>query len=247
MEINGERPPSVFWLIYFLLTFCLIAGVFAFCVYVPCWLVGCVWSPARNFSGRLLRDAGHRILGIQPWLKAETQIPLDLKPGLTISNHRSHLDGFILISTIPGLRILARDSLFKIPIFGTMMVLTGQIKVKRGNVQDYMRVQEEIRTHLLKGERVHIFPEMTRCPEGLQGTQEFFLSPFHIAMQTRVLIYPIAIRETDRAWPKGKLGLRPGIPVTVKMLPPVDPKEFADAEGLRQAVRSRINEALLSS
>ena len=91
---------------------------------------------------------------------------------------------------------------------------------------------EKVREGIRAGDSVHVFPEMTRCPLGWQGTQKFHLAPFHIAFQEKAPVTPIVFRGTDAVWPKGKLAFSFRQPVSIQTLEPLDPCCFGSAEAL---------------
>jgi 1-acyl-sn-glycerol-3-phosphate acyltransferase len=163
---------------------------------------------------------------------------------LLVSNHRSHLDAFILLSKIRGIKIMARRSLFSLPGIGTIMSVSRQIPVEEQGMGSYLLAMETVRKRLRGGETVHVFPEMTRCPHGFVGTLDFSPMPFHIARQEGIPILPIVFKGTDSVWPRGEMGLKFRRPVVGNMLDQVDPKQFNSTLDLKIEVQRRIAEAL---
>ncbi len=216
----------------------------------------CPW--ALPTAERILRYFCELLMRVQPWIRAEIDFPSEFqrpsRPGergcLIVSNHRSHLDAFYLLSEVAGLRLLAKRTLFRVPFLGLVMWGTRQIPVKRGRLDDFARAIDTIRSGLERGERIHVFPEMTRCPAGTEGTQEFLSAPFHAALQAGARILPVVFSGTDQAWPKGG-GLHPGLKIRMKALPLVDPRTASNegeraltADALRSRVRDLITEEL---
>ena len=241
-------PCSSAWLIYFLISIAFLGSLMAFGICVPLYLLSRFLPNLEARADQIMCRGIHLLLRLQPWLRSEIALDLPMLPGrgyLLISNHRSHLDTFILLAHICGLRILAKKSLFAIPFLGVMMILSRQIPTARGRVDSFMQALQLIRVRLRLGERVHIFAEMSRCPAGFAGgTQNFSLAPFLIAHQENILIIPIVFRDTDLVWPKGVFGLSYRQPIQVRALEVIDPSQFASAELLKNAVQQRINEAL---
>jgi 1-acyl-sn-glycerol-3-phosphate acyltransferase len=245
-----ERIVSKAWLLYFLLTIAGIGLPLAWAISTPLYLLGYLWHPAVRAADRVMGHAIHLLMSVQPWLSAEIDISIPdarlRKTGyLLVSNHRSHLDSFLLLSRVPGIRILAKKSLFYVPFLGLMMRLTRQIPTERGKLGSFWTAIEVIRENLRRGEAVHVFPEMTRCPPGFVGTQDFLTAPFLTAIQEKVPVLPIAFKGTDAAWPKGYFGLWRAQPISAKKLEIIDPSQFTSAEALRDETRRRINEALI--
>jgi 1-acyl-sn-glycerol-3-phosphate acyltransferase len=185
---------------------------------------------------------------IQPWFAGTIAVSNRDLPAfggcLTVSNHRSHLDAFILLSHIQGVRILSRKSLFRIPFLGWMMRAMRQIPVESGNVESFVSAMDRVREWIEQGERVHVFPEMTRCPPGMRGTQEFIAAPFHAAIKAHAAVFPIVFLGTDDVWPKGSFSLSFRRKVEARLLDPILPGQFTSAAELRSEARRRIDEAL---
>jgi 1-acyl-sn-glycerol-3-phosphate acyltransferase len=236
------------WLFYFGVTIVVIGGVMAYTVVIPLYLAGYFLPPAAELADRLTRNGIRFLMSVQPWFCGE--IDLDLPHGgkgcLLVSNHRSHLDAFILLSRIQGVRILAKSSLFYIPFLGMMMRLTKQIPVERGNVQSFLRAIDLVGVRISQGEVAHVFPEMHRCEGGFEGTQNFSIAPFHMAKVGGFPVIPIVFQGTDDVWPKSSLSLRFRRQVRVRSLQPLNPKDFSSSEELLRETRRRIDQALLA-
>ncbi len=226
-------------LCYFLVSIGVVGGAFAYAAALPLWTLGRFWRPAWLAGGRTLRRGVQVLLAIQPWLVDKREISLPSRC-VTVSNHRSHLDMFLLLASIPSIRALAKSELFKVPGLGLIMRATRQIPVKRGDSESYWKAMDEAYDALLDGDPVHFFPEMTRCEPGFRGTREFHLAPFRVAVRAGVPVVPIAFVGTDEAWPKGLFGVRRK-KVRVQSLEPVLPDAFPTAEAMRGEARRRID------
>ena len=188
-------------------------------------------------------------LRMQPWYRPEycleelTKIKKRSSPQgiLLISNHRSHLDVFLFLSQVKGIQVLARESLFKVPVLNLMMKLTRQIPAQSGNLKSLARAAEIIRERLRSGESVLIFPEFTRCPAHFCGVQPFSLLPFQIAVQEKVAILPLVVTGTDEAWPRGTLRLkRSSRKQKIVALPAIEIHGTEDLQKLRDFVQHNI-------
>ena len=138
---------------------------------------------------------------------------------------------------------MAQAGLFRIPFLGLMMRVSRQIRVNR-RVDGFLHAMEEVKSKLRQGERVHVFPELTRCPRGYQGLQGFSAAPFLAAIQEDALVVPIAFAGTDGVWAKGEFGLNFRRPVTARTLSPLRAREYSSADELRAEVHRRIADAL---
>ena len=88
---------------------------------------------------------------------------------------------------------------------------------------------------MAQGDPVHIFPEMTRCPEGYQGTLPFQLLPFRMAHEAGIPIFPIVFVGTDKVWSKENFGIRYREPIYVRTLAEINPAQFANASAKRRS------------
>ncbi|MBC7692409.1 MAG: 1-acyl-sn-glycerol-3-phosphate acyltransferase [Methylotenera sp.] len=253
MEFTAKMMGR-FWLFYFISSIAILGSVFVYFLTAPLLLLGFRFPRVQRVGEQRMLYAVQLLLTCQPWLKLQSRVPAKWAqanprgaPGcLFISNHRSHLDVFLLISRIQGLRVFARSSLFNVPFLGAMMRLTRQIPADRGRLQSFVSGMDMVRKRLSEGERVHIFPELARCNPGLQGTRSFVLAPFHAAIQEQVPVVPIVISGTDSVWPRGLARIHFRRPIQVLTLKPILPGEFQSAEQLRDEVKRRIDEVLLT-
>jgi 1-acyl-sn-glycerol-3-phosphate acyltransferase len=224
------------WMSYFLVSIAVLGLFLAFGLCAPFYLLGRHWRPVTSVADQIMQKGIWLLLRLQPWLTLHGKLPADLKGKLLIANHRSHLDVFLFLAQVPGVRILAKDSLFKIPFLGTMMSLSRQIPVTRGNMNSYMASLETVKHYLSEKETVLIFPEMTRS---LSGLQEFRLAPFKMAKDAGASIVPIAISGSEKLWPSGRFKLNSGS-VTLTSLPEVKAAEFSKSEELSEYIHGRL-------
>jgi 1-acyl-sn-glycerol-3-phosphate acyltransferase len=161
---------------------------------------------------------------------------------LFISNHVSNLDP-PLITPLLGRRvaIIAKQELFKIPLFGRAMKKGSFVAVNRAARRSAVESVTNAVHVLQSGLGMLVFPEGTRSPDGKLLT--FKKGPFQLAKEAGVPVVPITVVGTYEAWPKGSWKLRAG-EVVVYFHPPVDPKDFATKEDLLAAVRATIESAL---
>ena len=183
VKANSPRPTAAeaLWLAYFILSVAVIGFIDAYVCAAPFYLLGYLWPAANKVGDRILRIGVRLLLSAQPWLNAEVELDFaahELKGCLLVSNHRSHLDAFLLLSRIQGLRLLAKRSLFSVPGLGWLMRLSGQIPAKSGDIRSFMDAMNKIRDRISRGETVHVFPELTRCPGGFKGLLAFSRAPF---------------------------------------------------------------------
>lgn len=125
-----------------------------------------------------------------------------IPPGgmLVCCNHQSHLDPVLVgLACREPMTYLARDTLF-VGWFAKLIVYLGAIPIQRDGLglAGVKRTLERLKI----GEKVLIFPEGTRSPDGQ-------LQPFKgglalLARRAKVPLLPMAIVGAYEAWPKGQ-------------------------------------------
>lgn len=223
-----------------------IGGFFVFLLNWPLLLLGRLNSWCWRVSG-IINHWGLTLLkGSQPWWRGDIDIKLpdEVKKGrqgcLFVCNHRSHLDVFILIQAVPGLRILTKHLIFLIPFLGLAAFLFRMIPIRRGRETSFWNAMNKIENGLLNHERVLVFPEMHRCSFGQTELGRFSLAPFQKAIIAQTPIIPIALWGTDYLWPKGIYGIARKGPLVVKSLPVINASEFTDAKKLADQVKDTL-------
>jgi 1-acyl-sn-glycerol-3-phosphate acyltransferase len=162
------------------------------------------------------------------------------------ANHQSIYDIPIVFSALPfQLRIVAKDSLRKIPFLGWHLQRTGHLLVDRsrpgaGVVKKMARLVGEHHSLI-------VFPEGTRSVDGTVA--RFKGGPFVLALEARVPVVPISISGSRHVMKKGRLMVCPGV-VTVTVHEPIETsgvtrhavRELADR--VRENVRGSVDEPI---
>src|SRR5262245_57838747 len=165
-------------------------------------------------------------------------------PYLFLSNHQSQFDILAVVLAIPlQFRILAKQELFYIPIFGWVLKLSGFVGIDRSNREKAIRSLERAAERLRNGRSLLIYAEGTRSPDG--RLLPFKKGGFVLAIQAGVPILPITIQGSREVLAKGSLRIRPGT-IQVRIGEPIDPSRYAldDKERLMQEVRTVMRQAL---
>lgn len=165
-------------------------------------------------------------------------------PVIVCSNHRSNYDPVLLgIALKRPLFFMAKDDLFKIPLFSSLIRKLGAFPVHRGK-GDSSAIQRGIDI-LKEGCVLAMFPEGHRLKTG-RDPQRFQSGAVRIAIQTHATIVPVAIVT------KGKVGMFRR--TVVKTGKPVPFEELGirenSLESIRSAsalIRSRVIELLESA
>lgn len=225
--------------------------LFIFILNLPVCIAARFSLRARILSGKITALGVKFLRAVQPWWRGSlsVSIPKELqnyeKGVLFVSNHRSHLDVFLLLELIPGIRILTKNLIFWVPGLGLAAVLMRMIYIKRGNSVSYWKAMEEIQNGLLLKDRILVFPEMTRSPFGNTKLARFTLGPFQKAIQTKSPIVPVVIWGSDYLWPKEEFAIAKKGPLIIEALPAIDVNQFPSAEKLSEKVRGLIQKRLL--
>ncbi len=159
-----------------------------------------------------------------------------------MANHRSLFDIPVLIATLPGqARFLAKESLFRIPVFGWALKAGGFIPIDR---RDRSRARDAFAAavdRLGAGASILLFPEETRARD--ETLLPFQRGGFLLALKSGLPIVPVGIRGTLQVQRRGSFLVRPG-PVRVEYGEPMPIDSFAVSrkKELIDRVRSRVAE-----
>jgi len=184
-----------------------------------------------------------KMAGIKLCINNIERIPQN-KSVIFIANHQSYFDIPILYATIPKeFRILAKKSLFLIPIFGWHLYLSGNIPIERKNplrASKGIRLAEEI---LKNNISILLFPEGTRSCDG--ELQSFKKGAFYLSKNARKEIIPIVISGTSKVLKKGSIKVKKS-PVSITFLPSIYQQEInsLSLEELASKVWHIINQCL---
>lgn len=147
-----------------------------------------------------------------------------------VANHRSYLDTAALFR-YAGRRIglVAKKELLKAPILGQGMGFVNVIAIDRSNSERARQSMEKARQVIEKGYSFGVFAEGTRAMPG--ELLPFKKGAFHLALQTKTDVVPVAIMNTD--WMMGKKTgvLFPGT-IRIKLLKPLPVANYQDDEGV---------------
>lgn len=168
------------------------------------------------------------------------------QPGgfIVAANHVTNLDpltfSHFLYDNGIAPRLLAKSSLFGVPVLGRTLRATGQIPVHRGTATAVQSLQSAIDA-LAQGECVAVFPEGTLTREPDLWPMQGKTGVARLALTTRVPVVPVAQWGAHLVLGRYSKVLRPfpRKPVTVVAGPPVDLSDLydrpQDAAVLREA------------
>ncbi|MGC2434225.1 MAG: lysophospholipid acyltransferase family protein [Desulfobaccales bacterium] len=155
------------------------------------------------------------------------------------ANHRSNFDIFTLIAILPGrLMFVAKQSLFRIPIFGQALIRMGSVPLDRSNFKQAVKSLDRAAARVKAGASMIIFPEGTRvaAPE----LSPFKKGVFIMAAKAGQPIAPVSISGTRFIQVPHSIRMQPG-PVRIVISPPINPKDYQRKEDLMAAVFQAID------
>jgi 1-acyl-sn-glycerol-3-phosphate acyltransferase len=162
-------------------------------------------------------DFGHRCARAWSWLILKTSRVRVAVTGLErldrsrsyvfAANHQSIYDIPIVFASLPyQLRIIAKESLGRIPFMGWHLRRAGHVLVDRSNPG--AGVVKKMAKLVADGHSLIVFPEGTRSVDGAVG--RFKGGSFVIALQSALPVVPITITGSRQVMTKGELTVRPG-------------------------------------
>jgi len=155
-----------------------------------------------------------------------------------LCNHQSFLDPMLMSFALRRpMNYMARDSLFRFPVFKQIIRSLNAFPVRRGKA-DVGALKEAMR-RLKSGGQVVIFPEGTRTHDGRIGP--FLPGAAVLCQRAAEWTVPVVIDGAFEAWPRTAPLPAPGS-VIVQYAPPIPraearkqaPEEFV--EGIRQQI-----------
>ena len=166
-------------------------------------------------------------------------------PMIFMGNHQSNFDIMALFQAAPRrFAWLAKEELFKVPVFGNSMKSAGYIPINRGDGRDALRSLDRAAQLISAGASVAIFPEGTRSTDG--QLLEFKRGGFILAAKAGVPIVPFSVSGSREVNPPDNfLFLRPG-GIRVRFGRPILPgASSAKGQGiLMEQVREAITAGL---
>lgn len=168
---------------------------------------------------------------------------------LYVANHQSFLDPVLVTNVLrrPG-NYMARDSLFRHPLFGRLIESLNAFPIRRGTA-DTAALKEAMR-RLKQGRCVVVFPEGTRTRDGRIGP--FLPGIAILAQRAADWTVPVVIDGAYEAWPRwralpgrGHIVVEYGTPVPKDLARRKSPEELVgdlrrELIGLQADVRRRV-------
>jgi 1-acyl-sn-glycerol-3-phosphate acyltransferase len=189
---------------------------------------------ARAWSWLILKTTGVRVqvVGLERVVQNQTYV--------FVSNHQSIYDIPVLFASLPfQLRIIAKESLGRVPFLGWHLRRAGHLLVDRTR-PDRAGILSQWRALVSDRLSLIVFPEGTRSQDGRVG--RFRAGSFMLALEAGLTVVPLAVSGSRHVMKKGRLMACPGdITLVVHEpipAPHVDAPKVADARALAERVRA---------
>jgi len=184
------------------------------------------------------------IMGLNPFWHFKISGLEHIDPRKTyviVANHQSIADIVIVYKTRMQFKWVAKESLFKIPVFGWCMSRTKHIRLARGEYSSVRDVYEQAAEWLQRGVSVLFFPEGTRSTTERINT--FKSGAFKLAIKEKKPILPICIKGSRDLIPRGSWIFKSNASCKLKVLPEIDTTAFSseDFDRLRDEAYVRIS------
>jgi len=169
----------------------------------------------------------------------------DGPPSFFVGNHLGALDIPVLFVALRGrVRFMAKDSLFKIPLFGWALSQYGFVRIDRAHprkaLRALQRMLQDLRRHPVS---FAVFPEGTRSHDG--NLLPFRRGTLKICRDSGLPIVPFSIKGTNSIYVRGRVCITPG-PVCITFGAPISADEAGSmsAQELVDRVRSEVKHQL---
>lgn len=152
-----------------------------------------------------------------------------------VSNHQSIYDIPILFASLPWqLRIVAKDSLGRVPFLGWHLRRGGHLLIDRKNPGP--DIVAKMKRLVNEAHSLIVFPEGTRSVDGAIG--RFKKGTFIVAIDAQLPVVPVSISGSRHVMLKGRLMVCPG-EVTLTVHPPIATVGMTRQDATRIAERVR--------
>lgn len=114
---------------------------------------------------------------------------------IVVSNHQSLIDMVVIIPFITPFFSFGKESFGRIPFFGRLMGLGGNLFLKSGDAAGLKITFDIAKSRIENGETLFLFPEGTR--QGGAALNDFKDGAFRLAVETGASLLPMAISGTS--------------------------------------------------
>ena len=166
------------------------------------------------------------------------------KTYVIVANHQSLADIVVIYKIHMRFKWVARESLLKVPLIGSLLKVGNHILFSRGSFSSVKEVYRKAAKQLKGGMSVLFFPEGTRSDT--DEMKEFQNGAFKLAIKEKMPILPISISGTREAIPKGGWIFKAKVFGKLEVMPAIDTSGFkmGDFARLRDLTREKLKSAI---
>lgn len=197
------------------------------------YIIGYRSDPFRLWPNWFFMAFGQNFTRLNPFWKKQIhgleKVKLD-RPTVFAGNHQSFMDMPLLAGLPFDMKWVSKKELFKIPVAGWLLKVSGHISVdrgKKGAIQSLYKIKPYVDNNI----PVMIFPEGTRSRAG--ELKPFKNGAFIVAKEYNYSVQPIVIQGTYNIMPPGGWRANWKGKVYVSILDPIWPSDFESMEKLR--------------
>ncbi len=209
-----------------LLSWTIIITVVIIILAIPILLINLLFK-LNNINQLIVRIWGKLILIFHKIEVIGENNILKNRSQIIFANHQSNFDIFLFsaILKVP-FSWMAKDSLFRIPIFGWVIKTLGYIPVKRGSMK-VAKAIEVAKEKLKNNQNIIIFPEGTWSNS--DNLLPFKSGIYYLSKQTKVPLLPVNICGSNKVNPPDsyRVYLKP---LKVIIHPPIFSNEYIDKD-----------------
>lgn len=225
----------IYWAVCMILCFGLVTAAY---------LLTFFFDPYHQVPNRMLKGLAWIMLKINPgWsftIRGADASKVE-HPTIVVSNHQSFLDMPLTYLLPWSMKWVAKNSLFRIPVLGWMIAMTGHIGIDRQSRRSVKKLDKLVRP-IRDGIPGMIFPEGTRTPDG--KLRPFKNGAFVLAKQYNFKVLPVVLEGGYAVMPAGSWKLNPRQQFIVSVLEPIEPDEFESAAAMNEKAFAEIHKEL---
>lgn len=178
--------------------FIFITIVFIAPIFIVTWLLTFLFDRRLFVLSKVALFWGSLYTKLSPWWHVKVTGKEKIKKKgvyVVVANHQSIEDILIMYRLGKPFRWVSKYEVFRIPVFGWLMNLSGDIKLKRTSKASIKKMLIDGEKALKKGCTLFIFPEGTRSRNGQMGN--FKEGAFKLAQLSKRSILPVIIQGTS--------------------------------------------------
>lgn len=217
------------------------------CVCLLLFLVTAPFDPLRRAVHYFSCWWGYHYMQINPFWRItyEGKANIDSRKTYVLAaNHQSLADILLIYGLYKPFKWVSKDEILKVPFIGWNTSLNQYVTLNRSDLKSIKEMLKTCREWLNRGASVMIFPEGTRSPDG--NLLSFRDGAFKLSIDCNVELVPIVIDGSLDMLAKGSKTICFKKRVKIKVLPPVDPKQFDGSSGkMRAYVHKLMSDTLV--